>query len=73
MVNAIICALHFPERQTYGALILIQISSLPFMLNFMTTYSITLSVILLLHNVIPSRSHLYTQLIGMFFYISKAF
>ena len=42
------------------------------MLNFMTAFSITLAVILLLDSVMPRRSHSCTQFIGMFLKYSGA-
>ena len=48
------------------------IISLLFMLNFMTAFSITLAVVLLLDSVMPRRSHSCTQFIGMFLKYSGA-
>ena len=42
------------------------------MLNFMTAFYITLSVVLLLDNVMPRRSHSCTQYIGKFLKYSGA-
>ena len=48
------------------------IISLLFRLNFMTDFSITIAVVLLLDNVMPRRSHSCTQLIGMILKYSGA-
>ena len=42
------------------------------MLNLMTAFSTTLSVVLLLDNVMPRRSYSSTQFIGMFFKIQRS-
>ena len=49
-----------------------EIISLLFTLNFMTAFSITLAVVLLLDSVMPRRSHSCTQFIGMFLKYSGA-
>ena len=57
MVNAIIYALLFCKGNNLKS----ENTSLLLMLNFIAAFYITLSVVRLLDNVIPSKSHLCTQ------------